>query len=235
MTHLPGLPSPATLWMCAGCAGAVLFYGRFYVQWYASERRGEVVIPAAFWYMSSAGALLTFAYSVWNRSPGAAFGLCFSILIYARNIALIWRDQRRLTRFRSLAVHALAVLVAAGAVGLTLHTWGREVAANRALDPASAARNWFWLKMWGVGQACFFLRFLIQWIASELGGKSVVPGLFWRLSLAAALLQAPGFIFRSPADWINAAGQLANSLVYARNIMIARRAHGAGEAGRVFG
>ena len=37
-----------------------------------------------------------------------------------------------------------------------------------------------------VGQACFFSRFLLQWLASERAGRSLVPRAFWWLSLAGA-------------------------------------------------
>ena len=41
----------------------------------------------------------------------------------------------------------------------------------------------FWILLGLAGQAAFFSRFLVQWIASERMGKSVVPIAFWYLSL----------------------------------------------------
>ena len=39
-----------------------------------------------------------------------------------------------------------------------------------------------------VGNAMFFSRFLVQWIASERAKKSVVPPIFWHLSIAGSLI-----------------------------------------------
>ncbi len=223
MSASDGPFSWGVLWTMLGTLGAILFYGRFYVQWYVSERQKRVVVPVVFWYMSSVGALLTFAYSVWDQSPGAAFGLCFNIVIYSRNLIHIWREQGHLTRIRNLATHAVAMIIVLVAVVLTAYTWRREFSINHSLDPATASWNWFWLKMWGIGQICFFLRFAIQWVVTEIKGKSVIPNVFWYLSLVAAIFQAPSFIFRNPSDWVNAVGQAVNTLVYARNIRLSRR------------
>ena len=83
-----------------------------------------------------------------------------------------------------------------------------------------AARNWLWLGVWGLGQSLFFLRFLIQWLTTEIRRKSVVPPIFWYLSIVAALLQGASFIQR--ADWVNAVGMAATILIYSRNIWFIR-------------
>ena len=68
------------------------------------------------------------------------------------------------------------------------------------------------------GQACFFLRFLIQWIISEKKGKSVVPTIFWYISLAgAAIVFVYGWIVAEP---ILVVGQLGSSFVYIRNLIL---------------
>jgi lipid-A-disaccharide synthase-like uncharacterized protein len=76
------------LWLVFGCAGNAVFFTRFVWQWIASERRGESVIPVAFWYFSLAGgSMLTCYYffrDIWIV-PGQAAGL----LVYVRNLMLI--------------------------------------------------------------------------------------------------------------------------------------------------
>lgn len=211
-----------------GTVGGIIFYGRFWVQWLASERRKQSVIPIAFWYMSGIGALILFAYDVLIVSPGAAFGVCFNIVVYSRNLVHIWRERGTLTKRLSVAIHLLAGLIAVVAVGFTILTWVFEFQANATINPAQAAQNWFWLKVWGVGQVLFFLRFFIQWVATELKRKSVVPGLFWYLSLGAALLQAPSFFQRR--DWVNTVGMVASLFIYARNVWFIRQAPGDAEA-----
>ena len=74
-------PSPGALWTLFGVAGGLIFYGRFYVQWIASERAGRSVMPVAFWYMSSAGSVMLVAYAFALQSPLGALGQTFNIVI----------------------------------------------------------------------------------------------------------------------------------------------------------
>ncbi len=208
--------APGTFWLVFGTVGAIVFYGRFYVQWIASELKKRSVIPIAFWYMSCAGSIMIFVYSVIIRSPGAAFGQCFNIVVYARNLVHIWREKGRLTATLNLATHAVAALIVVVATGFMAWTWVKEYHVNQAIAPEQAARNWLWLGVWGVGQTLFFSRFLVQWIVTEFKRKSVVPPAFWYLSLVAATLQSTAFAQRG--DWVNCIGMVATLFIYARNL-----------------
>ncbi len=66
---------------------------RFLVQWIASEKRGESVIPVAFWYFSIGGGLLLFAYSLWRVDPVFIVGQSLGVFIYGRNLYLIHRPS----------------------------------------------------------------------------------------------------------------------------------------------
>ena len=46
------------LWLAFGLLGNLAFGTRFLVQWIASERAGESVVPMAFWYLSIVGSLI---------------------------------------------------------------------------------------------------------------------------------------------------------------------------------
>ena len=218
---------PRILWETLGVTGAVIFYGRFYVQWWASERAKRSVIPVAFWYMSATGSVLQFIYAVHIVSPGGAFGQCFNIVVYARNLVHIWREQGKLTRALNVGVHAAAGAIVLLAAAFMVSTWLQEIHANRALPVEAATRNWFWLGVWAVGQILFSLRFAIQWLATELRRRSVMPPIFWHLSLIAAALQALSFVQR--AEWIFAAGMAATIVIYARNLYFVHRAPAEGQ------
>jgi lipid-A-disaccharide synthase-like uncharacterized protein len=71
-----------------GFGGQLLFGSRFVVQWWASERTGRVVIPAAFWYLSLCGGLALLAYAVHKRDPVFALGQFSGLAIYTRNLML---------------------------------------------------------------------------------------------------------------------------------------------------
>jgi len=222
MTPQETLTETAVLWAVFGAAGAVVFYGRFYVQWLVSEWRKESVIPVAFWYMSAGGSLMQFVYAVHLNSPGAAFGLCFNMFIYIRNLVHIWRERGKLTRGLYVGAHGVALGLVGVATYFTALTWLREYQATQQMTAAEATSNWFWLGVWGAGQALFFARFAIQWLLTEWRRKSVVPPVFWYLSVVAGTLQCASFVQR--ADWIFAAGTAATVLIYARNIWFIRAA-----------
>jgi lipid-A-disaccharide synthase-like uncharacterized protein len=78
-----------------------------------------------------------------------------------------------------------------------------------------------WLAFGLIGQAAFFSRFLVQWLASERAGRSYVPKAFWYLSLAGSLILLVYAIHR--AEPVFLLGYLPNSLVYVRNLMLIRR------------
>ncbi len=72
-----------------GIAGQVLFSSRFIVQWVASERKRDSVVPVAFWYLSITGGLLTAIYAGWRRDPVFLVAQLSGLLVYGRNLILI--------------------------------------------------------------------------------------------------------------------------------------------------
>ncbi len=79
----------------------------------------------------------------------------------------------------------------------------------------------FWVAFGLVGQAAFFSRFLVQWIASERQGKSVIPVVFWYLSLSGSILLLVYAIHRQ--EPIFALGQSVGGIVYIRNLVLLKR------------
>jgi lipid-A-disaccharide synthase-like uncharacterized protein len=76
----------------------------------------------------------------------------------------------------------------------------------------------FWLAFGLGAQIMFTARFLVQWIASEKMGKSVIPTAFWFFSIAGGLMTLTyGIVKKEPVIIV---GQMFASLVYARNIML---------------
>jgi lipid-A-disaccharide synthase-like uncharacterized protein len=80
-------------WLYLGLVGQVLFGLRFLVQWVASERRGESVIPVYFWYLSLVGSLILLAYAVFRRDPVFILGQVTGLFVYMRNLMLIYRKR----------------------------------------------------------------------------------------------------------------------------------------------
>ena len=82
-------------WLILGFVAQAMFVGRFAVQWIASERRGESVVPTAFWYLSLLGSWGLLAYAIWRQDAVIILGQAFNSIIYVRNLTLIYRKQRR--------------------------------------------------------------------------------------------------------------------------------------------
>ncbi len=78
-----------------GLVGQAVFMARFVVQWIASEKAGESVMPYAFWWLSLAGAGLLFAYAVAIADPVFIVGQSLGFIIYTRNLMLIRRSGKK--------------------------------------------------------------------------------------------------------------------------------------------
>lgn len=82
------------VWVGVGLLGQLAFSGRMIVQWIASEKRGSSVVPAAFWYMSLGGGLLLALYFIWRLDLVGVLGQSTGIVIYARNIRLLYKQRK---------------------------------------------------------------------------------------------------------------------------------------------
>ena len=78
-----------------------------------------------------------------------------------------------------------------------------------------------WVLVGIAGQLLFSARFIIQWLASERAGRSIVPVAFWFVSIGAAgLVLAYGLYRRDPVIIL---GQSLGMPVYVRNLMLIHR------------
>ena len=75
-----------------------------------------------------------------------------------------------------------------------------------------------WVVVGFVGQAAFFMRFLVQWIASEKRGESFIPIYFWYLSISGGLILLLYAI--QIGDPVFTLGQSCCVIVYIRNLML---------------
>lgn len=75
-----------------------------------------------------------------------------------------------------------------------------------------------WVSIGLGGQLIFSSRFLIQWIVSERQRESVIPDIFWWISLAGGLCLFVYFVWRR--DLVGVLGQSSGIVIYARNIRL---------------
>ena len=79
----------------------------------------------------------------------------------------------------------------------------------------------WWIILGFVAQGLFTMRFLVQWIASERAGRSVIPLAFWIFSIAGGVLLLVYALYRKDAVFI--AGQAFGTFVYVRNLYFVLR------------
>lgn len=86
------------VWLGIGLLGQILFSGRMVLQWITSERKRQSIITESFWWFSLGGSLLLFSYFVWRQDPVAILGQASGVVVYARNLRLIYKRRRREAR-----------------------------------------------------------------------------------------------------------------------------------------
>ena len=82
-----------TIWIATGFLGQGLFFGRWIVQWLASERSASSKVPISFWYLSLVGGLITLAYAIYRKDPVFIAGQSIGAVVYVRNLMLIYRPN----------------------------------------------------------------------------------------------------------------------------------------------
>ena len=79
----------------------------------------------------------------------------------------------------------------------------------------------FWT-LWGLGaQGLFFSRFIIQWWYSEKAKKTVIPNIFWYISLLAAVMTIIYALVRQ--DVVFLVTGFLQIFLYTRNLVLAKK------------
>jgi lipid-A-disaccharide synthase-like uncharacterized protein len=78
----------------------------------------------------------------------------------------------------------------------------------------------FWLSIGFLAQACFGMRVIIQWVASESRKESVVPVAFWIFSVCGGLTMLSYAIHRRDPVFIVA--EAIGIAIYLRNLHFLR-------------
>jgi lipid-A-disaccharide synthase-like uncharacterized protein len=77
------------VWKVVGWLGNAVFFSRFFVQWYATEKLKRVVVPAAFWWLSLVGSLLLLSYALFYKQDSVfIFAYAFTWIPYIRNLVI---------------------------------------------------------------------------------------------------------------------------------------------------
>ena len=81
------------IWLAIGFMGQAMFSARFLIQWLASEKVKKSIIPNLFWWFSLAGGSILLIYALHREDPVFIVGQGAGLLIYFRNIYLIYSKK----------------------------------------------------------------------------------------------------------------------------------------------
>jgi lipid-A-disaccharide synthase-like uncharacterized protein len=79
-------------WKLIGWIGNAIFASRVMVQWYATEKKKQVVVPGSFWWLSLIGSLILLAYSLFYKHDSVfIFSFALNWIPYVRNLIIHYR------------------------------------------------------------------------------------------------------------------------------------------------
>ena len=82
------------VWKVVGWLGNIVFFSRFFVQWWATEKHKRIVVPDAFWWLSLAGSLCLLIYSLHQKDSVFIFSYVFTWIPYIRSLIISHRVSR---------------------------------------------------------------------------------------------------------------------------------------------
>jgi len=100
--------SKLVFWLAVGFLGQALFTARFLVQWVASERKHDSVVPVAFWWLSLLGGTALLCYALFRGDPVIVTGQAMGLFVYVRNLMLVRGARQRAARYGVRSLRAVA-------------------------------------------------------------------------------------------------------------------------------
>jgi lipid-A-disaccharide synthase-like uncharacterized protein len=99
--------------------------------------------------------------------------------------------------------------------GRSERSWGQKILN------VSSPMGYVWVGLGLLGQVLFTGRMIVQWLVSEKSKKSVVPPMFWWMSLGGSTMLMIYFLWRR--DPIGLLGQSFGWFIYVRNLWMIYR------------
>jgi lipid-A-disaccharide synthase-like uncharacterized protein len=192
-----------------GFVAQVLFFARTIIQWFKSERAGEVISPVIFWQISLLASVIMLTYGILRNDFSIVLGQILVYSVYIRNLQLknAWKNMH-------LIIRILVVVIPV--IYLAWLLFGENYNLSSILKNEDVP---LYLLIWGTaGQIIFTSRFLFQWIYSEFKNDSVLPLGFWILSTVGSLMI---FAYSIPRmDPVLFAAHSLGFFIYTRNILL---------------
>lgn len=192
-----------------GFLAQLLFFTRTIVQWFKSEKEGEVLSPVVYWQLSLLASVIMLIYGILRLDFAIVLGQFIVYFIYIRNLQLkgAWKKIHRIVR---VLTAVLPLLCLSWLIFGSSHNF-RMILGNQEVS--------FFLMIWGsAGQIIFTFRFVYQWLYSESRKNSVLPLGFWLISTLGSLMIFIYSIYR--LDPVLFAAHSLGLFIYLRNILL---------------
>jgi lipid-A-disaccharide synthase-like uncharacterized protein len=83
-----------SVWKAIGWLGNAIFFSRFFVQWYATEKKKQIVVPQAFWWLSLIGSVTLLCYGLFYLHDSVViFAYAFTWIPYIRSLVIHRRHK----------------------------------------------------------------------------------------------------------------------------------------------
>lgn len=187
-----------------------LFSARLLVQWLLSEKAKKVVSPEIFWQLSLFASLLLMAYGILRKDLVIIGGQLVSYFIYIRNLKLKnnWKHLPG-------AIRLLTNIAPLFTLGLLIFNHNGYNFSDLVHNPNISVKLF---TLGTSGQIIFTFRFIYQWLYSEQKKMSVLPPLFWVISISGAFIVISYAVIRK--DPVLIMGQTFGILIYSRNLIL---------------
>lgn len=192
-----------------GMLAQSLFSARTLIQWILSERARRVVSPSIFWILGLLGSFLLCLYGWLREDFSIILGQCVLYYVYWWNLKIlgVWRKTSVLFRTVLLLMPGVFILLALR----DLNDFFDSFFVNGKIPLRLIALGTF-------GQMVFMSRFIYQWIYSCYRGQSILPNVFWIISLiGSSIILLYGFL---NVDWVLILGHSFGMVTYVRNLCI---------------
>jgi lipid-A-disaccharide synthase-like uncharacterized protein len=82
-------------WVIFGFFAQFVFFLRFLIQWFLSEKHGKIVIPKLFWHLSIAGAVLILIYAIHRQDPVFMASASLQLVLFSRSLFIELKSNRK--------------------------------------------------------------------------------------------------------------------------------------------
>lgn len=186
-----------------------LFFSRFAIQLFVSEKAKASLSPAIFWQLSMLACYLMMTYGFLRSDFSIIEGQFVAYFIYIRNLQLkkVWKQIPPFLRL-------LLILTPIIAIGYGIAHY-EEILKPLFHNPSIPLS---WLLLGTIGQTIFASRFIYQWVYSEYKKESIFPLGFWIISIIGSAIIIIYAIFAK--DLVLLIGQSFGLFVYSRNFYL---------------